>query len=269
MTLQTSVKAQLGGGIEGELYDNSPHRADPYIVKAGAATKAVGVLAAGATPTADDTVTVGQVTYTFKAAAVAATDVVIGANATEAMTNLATKINADNAQVVTAVANDGTVVLTAKLAGRAGNAITLAASNAADMIVSPMSGGQDAGDVKPKVGLGYCFTNTEGEVIPGNPNNKAFAGILITPKQYARAGLDATLEVTPNSPVSILSFGRVLVRVTNNIAPNYYAFLDNDNGTISGDASNNAQAGQTLIPNAKFILQSAAANGLAILQLGD
>ena len=269
MSLQTSVKAQLGGGVEGELYDNSPHRADPYIVKGGAATKAVGLLLANATPTADDTVTVGQITYTFKAAAVAATDVVIGANAAAAMGNLAAKIHGDATQVADAVATDELIVLTAKVAGRAGNSIALAASNEGDMDVTAFSGGQDAGDVKPKVGLGYCFTNTEGEVIPGNPNNKAFAGILITPKQYARNGLDASLEVTPNSPVSILNFGRVLVRVTNNIAPNYYAFVDNDSGTISGNASSNAQAGKTLIPNAKFILQSASANGLAILQLGD
>lgn len=269
MTLQTSVNTKLGGGIEGEVYDNSPRRSDPYIVKAGAATKATGLLLASATPTADDTVTVGQVTYTFKAAAVAATDVVIGANAAAAMSNLAAKIHGDNTQVADAVATEELIVLTAKVAGRAGNSITLAASNEGDMDVTAFSGGQDAGDVKPKVGLAYCFTNTIGEVIPGNPYNKDFAGILVSPKQYARNGLNASLEVTPNSPVQIMHFGRVLVRVTNNVAPNYYAFLDNDNGTISGNASSNAQAGKTLIPHAKFILESASTNSIAILQLGD
>ena len=270
MALQTSVNKKMGYGIAGELFDNSIKRVDPYIIKQGVAAKATATITATAKPTANDTVTIGSITYKFVASASESDEVTIGASASAAMTNLATKITADTSSVVSASASDAVLTLTAKTAGKSGNGITLSVSNTTDNTVTAFAGGLDASDIPPKVGCAFGHTSTDNEVVPGNPHNKGFAGILISPKQYANANnFEPTMNVIPNSEGQLLSFGRVLVKTSTSAAPGYYVFFDNATGEISAAAANTAQAGKTLIPNAKFILESVSANGIGIIQIGD
>lgn len=62
----------------------------------GDSAHATGTLTASGQPVANDTVTLGTVTYTFKASVGAtANDILLGADATDALTNLAAAVNAD------------------------------------------------------------------------------------------------------------------------------------------------------------------------------
>jgi len=101
----------------------------------GLGANASNVLSAIGNAAANDTVTIGTQTYTFKAAAAAANEVTIGANVAETLANLAAAVNgAAGAGVAygtgtvanadaTAVAGASTVTFTAKVAGTGGNAI--------------------------------------------------------------------------------------------------------------------------------------------------
>jgi hypothetical protein len=104
-----------------------------FYVTSGSSTPASATLpatgtitVAGGVPIANETVTVGTTTYTWKAAAAAATEVTIGADAATSATNLAAKITANSTDVT--VANDngaGVITLKAVAVGAAGNATVL------------------------------------------------------------------------------------------------------------------------------------------------
>jgi hypothetical protein len=89
------------------------------------AVKATGSVTFTGLPVADETVTINGQVYVFKAAAVGALEVTIGADADETGTNFAAKVNA-NSIVVTAINTAGVVALEAISGGTGGNAITLA-----------------------------------------------------------------------------------------------------------------------------------------------
>lgn len=105
---------------------------------AAAAARAVATLTSDATiPTAADTVTLGTVTYTFRASVTTtANEVLLGANAAASLANLAHAVNADGTAGVygsATVANPDigagavtatTVVFYAKVGGTAGNSLT-------------------------------------------------------------------------------------------------------------------------------------------------
>lgn len=91
--------------------------------------KAAGKIAFTAVPTADDTITIDDVTFTFKAAAVAPTDIVIPA--TTAATALAVAVAVQLlVTTVRAKASGTEVILTANDYGVAGNSIALAKTGA-------------------------------------------------------------------------------------------------------------------------------------------
>lgn len=104
-------------------------------------TKASGTITISDVPTANDTVTVGSSTYTFKAEAAADGDVAIGATAAASAKNLADAIN-EAEESVTAEAVEGVVTITAASTGTAGNSIALATTGS-DIAVSgaTLSGG--------------------------------------------------------------------------------------------------------------------------------
>lgn len=116
-----------------------------------------------AVPAADDNVSVGGVTYTFKAAPTppATLDpgqVAIGGTLAATATNLAAAVNGTDGvnapnPLVTASANSAVVTFTAIEPGDEGNAITLAktAATGANVTVSgaTLSGGDDDPDVRP------------------------------------------------------------------------------------------------------------------------
>jgi len=137
------------------------------VLSASRATAAVPTAAVAATGTitfVDDavdtaTVTVGGITYTFETGALdAAFKVLSGADLSASATNLAAAINAQSLAdtlfdaatfpnpVVTAVSAAGVVTVTARVAGTAGNAITLATAGDADITVgaATLAGGVDA-----------------------------------------------------------------------------------------------------------------------------
>jgi hypothetical protein len=91
------------------------------------AVAAQGTITLADVPTANDTITIGFETYTWKAARAAAFDVAIGANVDACLANLETAINTDSSLVT--AANDAPndkVVVTAKAVGIGGNGIALA-----------------------------------------------------------------------------------------------------------------------------------------------
>lgn len=92
--------------------------------------KAQGTLSMATKPTADDTLTIGDVTYTFVATPAATGDVAIGAAVANSQENLVTAINDGDdfndihpdVSVADFAAND--MVITAREAGTPGNSIT-------------------------------------------------------------------------------------------------------------------------------------------------
>jgi len=98
---------------------------DVVAVKGDAA--ATGTLTiANAVPVAGDKFTVDGTDYTFRAIADEINEVTIGATITESAANLRDTINANLDSTVTAASAVGVTTVTAKVAGTAGNAITLA-----------------------------------------------------------------------------------------------------------------------------------------------
>lgn len=140
------------------------------------AVAATGTLALSQTPTAADTVTVGEVTYTFVAsdADPAAYEVLTGASATDAAENLADAINGEVEDMpahpdVTAEAATGTLTATAAVAGAAGNAVaTTAVLDAADDWAAATL--EDGADLVPAVpGTGVCTAADHGLEVGEGP----------------------------------------------------------------------------------------------------
>ena len=128
------------------------------------------------------------------------------------------------------------------------------------------------GSVYPAI-VGHAFTldsaDSKKAVIGANGGGD-FGGLLISPKQYVnRNNFDPSMEVADNTAGELITFGRVFVKTVNAIKAGFYVFFDNKSGAIEGHAEATAQEGKTLIKNARFILESATAGGVAIVQLGD
>jgi hypothetical protein len=105
--------------------------------------KASGTITFTGLPVADETITVRGVTYTFKASASTATEITIGADATETAANTVSKLTA-NDTLIDAVNVAGVVTVSASETGEYGNAYTLAqaATNTA-VSGATFSGGVD------------------------------------------------------------------------------------------------------------------------------
>jgi hypothetical protein len=128
-----------------------------------AASAATGVLTFTGSGSADETVTIGSVTYTLKAAPSAANEVLVGADETETAANIAAAINASGTEdveygsgtvahpSVTASAAAGVVTVTAKEEGSDANAIgtTETVSTDASWGDTTLTGGVDSQGVKP------------------------------------------------------------------------------------------------------------------------
>lgn len=91
---------------------------------AAVAASTVLTIVDGQNAVADETVVIDGYTYTFKAAAVASSEVTIGADDDATCVNLAAVVNANDASPVTAVAGTNIVTFTAKVVGTAANAVT-------------------------------------------------------------------------------------------------------------------------------------------------
>lgn len=89
--------------------------------------KASGTITFTGIPVADETITVRGVTYTFKATSTSATEITIGADATETAENTVSIIDANDA-LVDVINVAGVVTVSASATGEYGNAYTLAES---------------------------------------------------------------------------------------------------------------------------------------------
>lgn len=269
--LQSEVRKQLGSGVVGDLYDDSIKRADPYNIKSifTEGREAVGTVSFAAVATADDTVSVAGTTFTFAAAADAATNkVAVGSTASDSAANLADAINAADL-IVTARATSGIVTLKAIMKGTAGNHIELAASVAT---VVAFADGLDDVSADAKVGNAFCYNpSVPGEANAGCSNGGVFAGILINSKEYANNNnLSPSLIVPDGTVGQLLSFGRVYVKSETAVTVGYTACFNNNTGDIRAiQSAGNLPSGYTLIPNSKFIIHNnSSSDKVAVLQIG-
>lgn len=123
--------------------------------------------------------------------------------------------------------------------------------------------------VLPTVACVFTAGAEDNEAVIGGEG--AFRGVLVGPKQYANyMNLEATMSLPDGSIGQLATMGHILVKVGNAVSPDDAAVYNNVTGEISGiESSGSAPAGSTKIPNAKFILRSAAAGETAILEITD
>lgn len=285
--MQTQVLRTLAGGKPGDIYDNGPRISDPFILtnSSVAGVAATGKIVFTANPTANDTITVANVTYKFVAELAAANDVKIGTNLAATVASIVKVVNGTATAgtdcyagtkslenlLVAANVSDTTLSLTAVDTGIPGNYIALASSSA-NGTVTAFAGGVDAVAVDAYVG--YYFS-----VLPSDPSkaqagavlNAKTGGILVNGNQYSNwQNLNASQKVQPGSVGDIMSFGRVIVKTAHDVVVGYLGCFNSTTGAIGAAAASDAvPAGYTLIPNSKFVLTNANANGLAVLQLGE
>jgi flagellin len=139
----------------------------------GLGANASDVLSAIGNAVADDSVTIGSTTYTFKASASAANEVTIGTTVADTLANLAAAVNgAPGAGVAygsgtvantdaTAVAAASTVTFTAKISGTSGNSIvsTTDAGNFGFSGSGTLSGGSGSAGLTTAAAAQAAITN--------------------------------------------------------------------------------------------------------------
>lgn len=275
MALQTQVNKELALGMAGEFYDDSPRRVTTYKGFGTKPVKATGTLTASSTgPANNDTVTIGVQTYTFKTSPASAYDVALGTSTATALENLAKAINGElegtpKNVLVTASATSTTVVVTAIEAGTDGNSIatTETGANLAFGGVT-LSGGVTA--VNAKIGVAYTSLDAVDEAKVGGSG--VFLGIAVNPKEYARYNnFEATMEIPNGVGVQLCTFGHILVRVVGNVSIGQAGYFNTSTGEIKGATAGTDLSGSgfTEIKNSKFIIKSALATEIAVLELGN
>lgn len=281
--VQKSVYTAQALGVPGEFYDDSPRRVAPYILRSAAGEiAAAGSIAFAGNPADGDTVTVGETTYKFKTDMAAANDIKLGSSQSDSIATLVKVINGTGASSTdyyagtttpnasaAASASGAEVTITAKTAGTAGNSVALAATGSVMTASGSTLEGGALSTVLPTVACVFTAGDEDNEAVIGGEG--AFRGVLVGPKQYANyMNLEATMSLPDGSIGQLATMGHILVKVGNAVSPDDAAVYNNVTGEISGiESSGSAPAGSTKIPNAKFILRSAAAGETAILEITD
>lgn len=281
--VQKSVYTAQALGVPGEFYDDSPRRVAPYILRSAAGEiAATGSIAFSGNPADGDTVTVGETTYKFKTDMAAANDIKLGSSQSDSIATLVKVINGTGASGTDyyastttpnasafASASGAEATITAKTAGTAGNSVVLAATGSVMSVSGSTLEGGALSTVLPTVACVFTAGAEDNEAVIGGEG--AFRGILVGPKQYANyMNLEATMSLPDGSIGQLATMGHILVKVGNAVSPDDAAVYNNVTGEISGiESSGSAPAGSTKIPNAKFILRSAAAGETAILEITD
>lgn len=281
--VQKSVYTAQALGVPGEFYDDSPRRVAPYILRSDAGEiAATGSIAFSGNPADGDTVTVGETTYKFKTDMAAANDIKLGSSQSVSIATLVKVINGTGASgtdyyagtttpnaSASASASGAEATITAKTAGAAGNSVVLAATGSVMSVSGSTLEGGALSTVLPTVACVFTAGAEDNEAVIGGTG--AFRGVLVGPKQYANyMNLEATMSLPDGSIGQLATMGHILVKVGNAVSPDDAAVYNNVTGEISGiESSGSAPAGSTKIPNAKFILRSAAAGETAILEITD
>lgn len=281
--VQKSVYTAQALGVPGEFYDDSPRRVAPYILRSTAGEiAATGSIAFSGNPADGDTVTVGETTYKFKTDMAAANDIKLGSSQSDSIATLVKVINGTGASdtdyyagtttpnaSASASTSGAEVTITAKTAGTAGNSVALAATGSVMSVSGSTLEGGALSTVLPTVACVFTAGAEDNEAVIGGTG--AFRGVLVGPKQYANyMNLEATMSLPDGSIGQLATMGHILVKVGNAVSPDDAAVYNNVTGEISGiESSGSAPEGSTKIPNAKFILRSAAAGETAILEITD
>ena len=281
--VQKTVNTAQAIGVPGEFYDDSPRRVAPYILRsAEGEIAASGSINFSGNPSDGDTVTVGATTYTFKTEMAAANDIKLGSSQSDSTATLVKVLNGTGASgtdyfagtttpnaSAAASASGSEVSVTAKTAGSAGNSVALAATGSAMSVSGSTLEGGALSTVLPTVARVFTAGAEDNEAVIGGEG--AFRGVLVGPKQYANyMNLEATMSLPDGSIGQLATMGHILVKVGNAVSPDDVAVYNNVTGEISGiEASGSAPEGSAKIPNSKFILRSAAAGEVAILELTD
>lgn len=268
MAIQTVVNKELPIGVPGEFYDNSPRRVHGYIVKAEGETvyiAATGNIYFSANPADGDSVTVGETVYTFKTTPAASSDVAIGENSDASSFNLFQAINGTKEGGVKNPLAEATsygvnVTVVALVGGEAGNSIALAATGSALSVsgATLSGGGTSVREAQtPYIARAYTLAE-EGKVRMGG--NGIFAGIAVSPKEYAlRGGLTPSLALANGTAVSIAEMGHIVVQVKEAVSIGKAAYYDQTTGEIGTSGVE--------IKGSKFVFFDAEAGGLAVLEL--
>lgn len=281
--VQKTVYTAQALGVPGEFYDDSPRRVAPFILRSATGEVAAsGSISFSGNPADGDTVTVGATTYTFKTDMASANDIKLGGSQTDSISTLVKVINGTGASgtdyfagtatpnaSASAASSGSEVTISAKTAGAAGNSVVLAATGSAMSASGSTLEGGSLSNVLPTVARAFTAGAEDNEAVIGGTG--AFRGILVGPKQYANyMNLEATMSLPDGSIGQLATMCRILVQVDNAVSPDDVAVYNNVTGEISGiESSGNAPEGSTKIPNAKFILRSAAAGEIAILEITD
>ena len=273
MALQQTVNKELALGMAGEFYDDSPRRVTTYKGFGTKEVKATGTFTTTGSFSASETITIGVQTYTFVASSPSGYQFT-GASTAEALTNLAKLINGEVEGVpanvlASASATSTTLAITAKEAGAGGNSIaTTETCTNASFGGATLSGGVTA--VNAKIGVAYTSLTDASEA--GVGGSGVFLGIAVNPKEYARYNnFNATMEIPNGVAVQLCSFGRVLVRVSDTISIGQAGYFNTTTGEIKGATAGTDLSGSgfTEIKNSKFIVKSALATEIAVLELGN
>lgn len=276
MALQTQVKKELALGMAGEFYDDSPRRVTTYKGFGTKPVKATGTFTTTGTFTANETITIGVQTYKFVASASNPYEFDDGEanNTATALANLAKLVNGEvegtpKNVLVSASATSTTLVVTAIEAGAGGNSIaTTETCTNASFGGTTLSGGVTA--VNAKIGVAYTSLTAEDEAKVGGSG--VFLGIAVNPKEYIRYNnFEATMEVPNATAVQLCTFGRVLVKVVGNVSIGQAGYFNTSTGEIKGANAGTDLSGSgfTEIKNSKFIIKSALATEIAVLELGN
>lgn len=98
----------------------------------------------------------------------------------------------------------------------------------------------------------------------------AFAGILASPKQYVKNGLQATMQVPDNTIVEAVYFTTGLfVELANAANIGDQVEFSQTDGKLQANGTGSATSGYTLLPNSKVVRNNLTAPGLAIIELTE
>lgn len=156
-----------------------------------------------------DTVTIGDVTYSFVSSSPSGTQVLIGADIAASVVNLQSSVNGINADANVIIQSDSQMLLVmATGAGVAGNAVQLSAS-VAQVSGASLSGGRPIGVQPLEFPRKYLYDRRGFEVL-GIPEKLKFATV-----EYANRAIIASLFVDPVYSDS----GRVITRELSKVGP--------------------------------------------------
>lgn len=288
MAFQKNMHFKQALGVPGEFYDNtSPQRVSAFKLKGatGASTYAVNVITFAANPLNGETVKIGTVTYAFKDTPAAAEDIRIGIDAAATLAYLINAVNGTGTAGVdyfTGTTSPNTAVraeidgslgvkLTARTAGVSGNALVLTVTGGSLIIenaTGTLNGGAAGVNINPTVARVFTQDTTDDSaVIMGGSG--VIRGVLVSPKQYANYNnLRATMEVADGSPGDIAWMAHIVVVSAHAVKPDYIAIYNLTDGTIGANpGATGIPSGWAVIPKARYILYSAVAGGLAVLEL--